>query len=120
MPRRPSRKRCRTAEDHQPSDVDNFDARAWFLATAQWAIDWPDRLVRELEDEGFSRVKLEQIVPHPVWHLRFRCPGRTLSSRQAGRIVRRIIRQEGTIPTGGFFCFIPRQGAIEAAFVMEV
>lgn len=94
--------------------------RAWFLDAARWYDDWPRRAVSELEARGFVRVRLEQIEPHPVWHVRARLPDGNLTLQKAGRVMRRIIEREGTIPHGGFFSFSPRKGVIEAAFVLIV
>ncbi|MHC1767361.1 MAG: hypothetical protein AB9869_24300 [Verrucomicrobiia bacterium] len=98
--------------------AEKFNARAYFLSTARWFNNWPSRAIAQFEAEGFTRIRLEQIEPHPVWHLVMRAPSVNLTSRQAGQVVRRIVQKEGTIPTGGFFCSIPRLGAVEAAFVL--
>jgi hypothetical protein len=99
---------------------DNFDARAYFLSTARWFDAWPNRAIEQFEAEGFTRIRLEQIEPHPVYHLHMREPAKNLSSRQAGRIVRRVVEQAGRIPRGGFSCSVDRRGIIKAGFVLEV
>lgn len=99
---------------------DDFDAREYFLALAPSHTDWPNGAVREFEEEGFIRVRLEQIVPHPVWELWMKCPDNNLTSTQAGRVVRTVVEQAGRIPRGGFSCSVDRRGIIKAGFVLEV
>ena len=102
------------------SGADRFNARAYFLATARWFNAWPDRAIEQFEDAGFTSIRLEQIEPHPVWHLRMRPPAENLTSRQAGRMIRKIVEREGSVPRDAFFCFSPRRGVVEATFVLDV
>lgn len=102
------------------SRAEKFDARAYFLSTARWFNDWPSRAIEQFEAEGFKRIRLERIEPHPVWHLRMRAPPVNLTSRQVGKMIRKVVEQAGTIPRGGFFCSADRWGVIESAFVLEV
>jgi hypothetical protein len=99
---------------------DDFDAREYFLAMVPSYTDWPNGAVREFEEEGFIRVRLEQVKPHPVWELWMKCPDNNLTSNHAGWIVRRVVEQAGRIPRGGFSCSVDRRGIIKAGFVLEV
>ena len=99
---------------------DDFDAREYFLALAHSCTDWPNGAVRAFEVEGFIRVRLEQVKPHPVWELWMKCSGNILTSTQAGRVVRTVVERAGRIPRGGFSCSVDRRGIIKAGFVLEV
>lgn len=101
------------------SRTEKFDARAYFLSTVSWFSAWPNRAIEQFEVEGFKLIRLEQIEPHPVWHLRMRAPSTTVTGKQAGRMIRKVVEQAGTIPRGGFFCSADRRGRIEAAFVLD-
>ena len=101
------------------SKAGKFDARAYFLATARWFNAWPDRAIEQFEDAGFTRIRLEQIEPHPVWQLWMKCSDNDLTSTQAGRVVRKVVERAGRIPRGGFSCSVDRRGVIQAGFVLE-
>ena len=101
------------------SKAEHFDARKYFLATARWFGAWPDRAIRQFEAEGFTRIRLERVDPHPVYHLHMRAPAASLTSRQARRLIRKVVEQVGTIPRDAFFCSADRQGRIEASFILE-
>lgn len=101
------------------SRAEKFDARAYFLSTVCWFDAWPNRAIEQFEEAGFTRIRLEKIAFHPVWHLRMQAPSPTVSSRKAARRVRKVVEQAGTIPRGGFFCSVNRQGRVEAAFVLD-
>lgn len=98
---------------------DEFNARAYFLDTTRWFNAWPNRAVEQFEAEGFSRIRLENVETHPVWHLRMRAHAGNLTSRKVGRIVRRVVEQAGSIPHNAFFCFSPRRGLVEVTFVLD-
>lgn len=102
------------------SRVTKFDARQYFFATARWFDAWPNRAIEQFKAEGFTRIRLEQIEPHPVRHLRMRALSTILTGKQAGRIIRKVVEQAGTIPRGGFFCSADHRGRIEAGFVLYV
>ena len=100
--------------------AETFDAREYFLATARWFNTWPNCAIEQLEEAGFTRIRLERIVPHPVWELWMKYSGNILTSAQAGRVVRTVVEQAGRIPRGGFSCSVDRRGVIKAGFVLEV
>jgi len=102
------------------SKVEEFDARQYFLSTIRWCNQWPNRAIRQFENAGFIRVRLERVKPHPVWELWMKCSGDILTSTQAGRLVRTVVEQAGRIPRGGFSCSVDRRGIIKAGFVLEV
>lgn len=119
MPRRRNKPKRVTAHPVRAHRVDCFDARAYFLETVAWFTRWPARLVEELEQRGFRRISLEQVAPHPVWHLRLRCPAQTLNGKDVNRTIRKVVEQAGCIPRGGFICLTDRRGRVEAAFVLD-
>ena len=100
--------------------AEKFDARAYFFDTVRWFSVWPNCAIEQLEEAGFTRIRLERIVPHPVYHIHMRTPAENLTSKQAGPFIRKVIERVGTVPRDGYFCFSPRKGAIEATFVLEV
>ena len=102
------------------SKAEKFDARAYFFDTVRWFAAWPNCAIEQFEEAGFTRIRLERIVPHPAWELWMKCSGNIPTSTQAGRLVRTVVEQAGRIPRGGFFCSVDRRGIIKAGFVLEV
>ena len=100
--------------------AEKFDAREYFFDTVRWFSQWPHCAIEQLEEAGFSHIWLERIVPHPVYHLRMRAPAENLPIKEAGRMIRKVIEQAGTVPRDGYSCFSPRKGVVEANFVLEV
>jgi hypothetical protein len=99
--------------------VEEFDPREYLLDTGRWAAQWPTRAVIEFEDQGFKRVRLEQIEPHPCWTLQMRCEGKILTAKEASSAVLKVVLIECRIPRGGFMCSVDRRGVIRAGFVLN-
>ena len=102
------------------SKAEKFDARIYFFDTVRWFNAWPNYAIERFEEAGFTRIRLEHIEPHPVYHLHMKAPTENLPIKETGRMIRKVIEQAGTVPRDGYFCFSPRKGAIEATFVLEV
>jgi len=100
--------------------AEKFDARAYFFDTVRWFSQWPNCAIEQLEEAGFTAIRLERIRPHPVYRLHMRAPAENLTIKEAGRLIRKVVEQAGTVPRDGYFCFSPRKGVVEANFVLEV
>ena len=100
--------------------AETFDARAYFFDTVRWFSAWPNCAIEKFEEAGFTRIRLERVEPHPVYHLHMKAPAENLTIKEAGRMIRKVIEQAGTVPRDAFSCFSPRRGVVEAAFVLEV
>jgi hypothetical protein len=100
--------------------AEKFNAREYFFDTARWFSQWPNCAIEQLEEAGFTRIRIERVEPHPVYHLRMRAPAENMPIKEAGRLIRKVVEQAGTVPRDGYFCFSPRRGVVEATFVLEV
>jgi len=100
--------------------TEKFDARAYFFDTVRWFSAWPHCAIEQFEKAGFTRIRLEHIEPHPVYHLHMKAPAENLPIKEAGQLIRKIVEQAGTVPRDGYFCFSPRRGVVEATFVLEI
>ena len=75
--------------------AEKFDARAYFLDTVRWFSQWPNCAIEQLEEAGFTRIRLERVEPHPVYHLRMKAPAENLPIKETGRLIRKVIEQAG-------------------------
>ncbi len=74
-----------------PEPLDDFDPLDYACPTPNWPHDWPAHIIPQFEAQGFTRIRLEQIVPHPAWTLRMKSTGRILTDIEASRVVRAVI-----------------------------
>jgi hypothetical protein len=102
-----------------PETVDDFDPLDYACPTPNWPHDWPAHIIPQFEAQGFTRIRLEQVVTHPVWELYMKNPAGILTVAEASRVVRDVIEPYGRIPRNGFICTSNKYGIIKATFILE-